>query len=78
YKLYDYINLGKPILALRRNLEIDCLLSGTSSHCCDPNDFEAIAEFLGHVLSEKVPTNAKKMANFKNKLFRKNFLELMS
>ena len=74
YKLYDYLNLGIPIIALISNSEInDILLNKNESLVADVNDIKSIQELI---MQLKISDHPKDRSDLKSKQFGENFLSI--
>ena len=50
YKLYEYLNTGKPIFALTNNTELDRILKINHHYYCDVNNYKDVAAKLMHLI----------------------------
>jgi hypothetical protein len=61
YKLYDYLNLKKPIFALTNNSELNSILKINNHFNCDVNNYKDIASKLMNLINYKY---SQKTPNF--------------
>ena len=59
YKTYDYLNLGKPILALQNSTELADLVKNCGHFSASVSDVEEIADILNQLINTEPEINIK-------------------